>query len=95
MLYLQMPFVLVMDYSVMTYMKTKKDLSRREAYWTEFITDFDFTMQHRPGSRLTLDFFKEVFRRLGMDVKFSTTYHPHTDGQMSCGTLLTTVKQPG
>ena len=33
----------------MTYLRTKKDLTRREARWIDFLAEFEFTIAHCPG----------------------------------------------
>ena len=37
------------DNRAVTYLRTKKDLTRREARWIDLLADFDFSITHRPG----------------------------------------------
>ena len=48
-IYFYKPFEIVTDNRAVTYLRTKKDLTRREARWIDLLADFDFSMTHRPG----------------------------------------------
>lgn len=49
--YLQsaIPFTLVTDHHPLTYLKTQAQISRRQARWIEFLEQFHFEWQFRPG----------------------------------------------
>ena len=53
--YLFRPFELVTDNLGVTYLQTKKNLTKREARWVEFLADFDVTLVHRPGKENIAD----------------------------------------
>ena len=53
-----------------TYIKSKKDLSRREAQWMEFFSEFDFTILHRPGANNMAD---ALSRRPDLDLNLLTS----------------------
>ena len=48
-IYFYKPFEIVTDNPAVTYLRTKKDLTRREARWIDLLADFDFSTTHRPG----------------------------------------------
>ena len=48
-LYLFRPFELVTDNLGVTYLQSKKNLTKREARWVEFLADFDVTLVHQQG----------------------------------------------
>jgi len=41
---------LITDHQPLTYLKTKQDLSRRQARWSEFLSRFNFKIVYSPGS---------------------------------------------
>ena len=63
-------FEVLTDNMGVTYIKSKKDLSRREARWMEFLSEFDFTILHRPGANNMAD---AVSRRPDLDLNLLTS----------------------
>ena len=37
------------------YLSTKSNLTKREARWVEFLADYDFTVNHKPGKENMAD----------------------------------------
>ena len=54
-LYLYQPFEVVTDNQAVTYLQSKSNLSKREARWIQFLTDFQFTIIHQPGHKNVAD----------------------------------------
>ena len=52
-IYFYKPFDIVTDNRAVTYLRTKKDLTTREARWIDLLADFDFSITHRPGREQT------------------------------------------
>ena len=48
-IYFYKPFEIVTDNRAVTYLRRKKDLTRREARWIDLLADFDFSITNRPG----------------------------------------------
>ena len=48
-IYLYKSFEIITDNRAVTYLRTKKDLTRREARWIDFLAEFEFTIAHCPG----------------------------------------------
>ena len=48
-LYLHQHFTLCTDNQGVTFWQTKNQMSKREARWFEFLSEFDFTVQKKPG----------------------------------------------
>ena len=48
-IYLYKSFEIISDNRAVTYLRTKKDLTRREARWIDFLAEFEFTIAHCPG----------------------------------------------
>ena len=44
------PFTVITDNSATTHIQTKTKLSAREARWLQELSDFNYTVQHRPGA---------------------------------------------
>jgi hypothetical protein len=53
--YLDRPFTVVTDHNPLTFFATKKDLSGRQARWSEYMARFDFTWEYRPGRNNVAD----------------------------------------
>ena len=53
-----------------TYIKSKKDSSRREPQWMEFFSELDFTILHRPGANNMAD---ALSRRPDLDLNLLTS----------------------
>ena len=49
------PFVVVTDHCPNTYLPTQPLLSRRQARWSEFLQQFNFTWEYRPGRHNVAD----------------------------------------
>ncbi|PRP72850.1 hypothetical protein PROFUN_17121, partial [Planoprotostelium fungivorum] len=43
------PFEIITDHNNLKYFMTSKSLNRRQVRWWQFLSDFDFTLSHRPG----------------------------------------------
>ena len=69
-LYLYNSLEVLTDNMGVTYIKSKKDLSRREARWMEFLSEFDFTILHRPGANNMAD---ALSRRPDLDLNLLTS----------------------
>ena len=69
-LYLYNSFEVLTDNMGVTYIKSKKDLSKRQAWWMEFLSEFDFSILHRPGANNIAD---AVSRRLDLDLNLLTS----------------------
>ena len=54
-LYLNNSFEVLTDNMGVTYIKSKKDLSKPEARWMEFLSEIDLTILHRPGTNNMAD----------------------------------------
>ena len=44
------PFKIWTDHNNLAYFRTKQKLSRRQACWSLFLSQFDFTIIHKPGN---------------------------------------------
>ena len=53
--YLFRPFELITDNQAVSYLQTKKDLSKRELRWLDFLADFDMSIVHKPGKENVAD----------------------------------------
>ena len=42
-------FIVVTDHNSLKYLQTQPTLSRRQARWSEFLSEFDFEIVYRPG----------------------------------------------
>jgi len=42
-------FVIRTDHAALAYLMTAKDLIGQQARWVDLLSEFDFTIQHRPG----------------------------------------------
>ena len=76
------PFEIVTDNRADTYLRTKKNLTRREARWIDLLPDFDFSITHRPGRENLADSLSrrpdlEVFAFEGQCVLHSEEEHEH------------------
>ena len=77
-LYLFKPFQVITDNQGVKYLRTKTNLSKREARWAEFLADFDFETIHRPGkenmadalSRCTIPAVFNIAVSMDQDVSF-------------------------
>ena len=69
-LYLYNLFEVLTDNMGVTYIKSKKDLFKHEARWMEFLSEFDFTILHRPGANNMAD---ALSRRPDLDLNLSTS----------------------
>ena len=82
-IYFYKPFKIVTDNRAVTYilyLRTKKDLTRREARWIDLLADFDFSITHRPGRENLADSLSrrpdlEVFAIEGQRVLHSEEEH--------------------
>ncbi|PRP74592.1 retrotransposon nucleocapsid protein, partial [Planoprotostelium fungivorum] len=43
------PFEIITDHNNLKYFMTSKSLNRRQVRWWQFLSDFNFTLSHRPG----------------------------------------------
>ncbi|PRP74157.1 putative gag/polymerase/env polyprotein, partial [Planoprotostelium fungivorum] len=43
------PFEIITDHNNLKYFMTSKSLNRRQVQWWQFLSDFNFTLSHRPG----------------------------------------------
>jgi hypothetical protein len=43
------PFHILTDHNNLKYFMTSKSLNRRQVRWWQFLSDFNFTLEHRPG----------------------------------------------
>ena len=85
-LYLYKPFEIVMDNMGVTYLKCKKNLSKREARWMEFLSDFEFTTVHRPGSQNVAD---SLSRRPDMELcELETSWKLSEEEQLDVRSLM-------
>ena len=48
------PFKLCTDNSSLLYLRTQKQLSGRQARWSQLLEEYDFTIQHVPGDTNTV-----------------------------------------
>ena len=46
-----LPFIILTDHKNLEYFMTTKQLTRRQARWSLFLSEFDFKLSYRPGSR--------------------------------------------
>ena len=53
--YLFCHFDLITDNMAVTYLRTKPNLTKREARWIEFLADYDFSVHHKPGRENVAD----------------------------------------
>ena len=69
-IYLFVHFDLITDNTGVFYLRTKPNLTRREARWAEFLADFDFNVHHQPGAKNLADSFLggPIFNTLLMSV---------------------------
>ncbi|XP_027171642.1 uncharacterized protein LOC113771232 [Coffea eugenioides] len=66
-------FEVYTDHKSLTYLFSQKELNLRQRRWVEFLEDYDCSINYHPG--------KANVDSLGTKLKFSTAYHPQTDGQ--------------
>ena len=77
-MYLFEHFDVVTDNMAVLYLRSKANISKREARWVEYLADFDFTVHHRPG-RSNID--DPLSRRTDLEVnrlEYSLDIHPDT-----------------
>lgn len=43
------PVRIITDHNNLKYFTTTKVLNHRQVQWSQFLTDFNFTLEHRPG----------------------------------------------
>ncbi|XP_077239760.1 uncharacterized protein LOC143880673 [Tasmannia lanceolata] len=55
------------DHKSLKYIFTQKELNMRQRRWLELVKDYDLTISYHPA--------------MGTSLKFSTAFHPQTDGQ--------------
>ena len=67
-LYLFRPFELVTDNLGVTYLRTKKNLTKQETRWVEFLADFDVTLVHGPGKENIADPLSHVGEESSVDL---------------------------
>jgi len=51
----RMPVTVLSDHANLRYFMTTKELTRRQTRWAEQLSAFDFTIEHRPGSKNPAD----------------------------------------
>ncbi|XP_035841368.1 uncharacterized protein LOC118488233, partial [Helianthus annuus] len=61
------------DHKSLKYIFTQKELNMRQRRWLELLKDYDANIQYHPG--------KANVAAWGTRLKFSTAFHPQTDGQ--------------
>ena len=86
-------FQVVTDHHSLKYLMTQPNLSKRQAWWVEFLAEFDFEIVHRPGkSNVVVD----ALSRLNCSaLKTYSAFHCvgiPSDGELGprmirCGTL--------
>ena len=54
-IYLFQHFEVFSDSMAVVYLSTKANLTKREARWVEFLADYDFTVNHKPGKENMAD----------------------------------------
>ncbi|XP_035844033.1 uncharacterized protein LOC118490479 [Helianthus annuus] len=64
------------DHKSLKYIFTQKELNMRQRRWLELLKDYDANIQYHPG--------KANVAAWGTQLKFSTAFHPQTDGQSEC-----------
>ncbi|XP_042400896.1 uncharacterized protein LOC121990913, partial [Zingiber officinale] len=64
-------FEILTDHKSLKYIFTQKELNLRQRRWMEFLKDYDCTISYHPGKA----------NALGTQLRFSTAFHPQTDGQ--------------
>jgi hypothetical protein len=51
---LSKPFTVLTDHKNLEPFMTKKSLNERQVRWSEFLSEFNFTLEHRPGKQATI-----------------------------------------
>jgi hypothetical protein len=51
---LSKPFTILTDHKNLEPFMTKKSLNERQVRWSEFLSQFKFTLEHRPGTQTTV-----------------------------------------
>ncbi|XP_042404529.1 uncharacterized protein LOC121994622 [Zingiber officinale] len=64
-------FEILTDHKSLKYIFTQKELNLRQRRWMELLKDYDCTISYHPGKA----------NALGTQLRFSTAFHPQTDGQ--------------
>ena len=60
----KLPFEIWMDHKNLEYFRQPQKLNRRQARWTTEMQQYDFSMNHKPGSQMTkADLLSRVIRK--------------------------------
>ncbi|XP_052174731.1 uncharacterized protein LOC127789782 [Diospyros lotus] len=66
------------DHKSLKYLFSQKELNMRQRRWMELLKDYDCEILYHPGKANVV---ADALNALGTKLKFSTAFHPQTDGQ--------------
>ena len=93
-LYLFKPFEVITDNQGVKYLRTKSNLSKREARWVEFLADFDFNTVHRPGKENVADALSRCTISEAFGIAVSVDQVPNIQDQLEQGYTTDRVLAP-
>ena len=93
-LYLFKPFEVITDNQGVKYLRTKSNLSKREARWVEFLADFDFNTVHRPGKENVADALSRCTISEAFGIAVSVDQEPNIQDQLEQGYTTDRVLAP-
>ncbi|KAH9244953.1 hypothetical protein BASA81_017601 [Batrachochytrium salamandrivorans] len=98
------PFTILTDHKNLEFFMTSKQLTRRQARWSELLSEFTFRLSYRPGSHndrgssFISEGIREYEKLQHIRHHATTPYHPQTNGMVermhaTMGHAITTLTQ--